>query len=78
MPCAVAGATGTCAGRGLGVGLVLRGRDGRVAVGRGHGGGRYGCLTLGARLTVEIWGSIPHTCVLFSIKTCSDRAERLR
>merc|ERR1719371_14044 len=29
--------------RGLGVGLVLRGRDGRVSVGRGHGGGRYGC-----------------------------------
>merc|ERR1719263_2468455 len=42
------GRHGHLRGRGLGVGLVLRGRDGRVAVGRGHGGGRYGCLTLRA------------------------------
>ena len=51
--------------RGLGVGLVLRGRDGRVAVGRGHGGGRYGCLTLGARLTVEIWRLHPPHVLFF-------------
>jgi hypothetical protein len=34
-------------------------------VGRGHGGGRYGCLTLGARLTVEIWRLHPPHVLFF-------------
>ena len=59
------GRHGHLRGRGLGVGLVLRGRDGRVSVGRGHGGGRYGCLTLGARLTVEIWRLHPPHVLFF-------------